>query len=259
MSAINRHPSIQITVPFVYEATVIKARCRNPSQVFVRDEVTISIPEVAELPVAASWEDNDYETTPYKSYTLYFANQSFWIDLVASNGRQQVSVAEFVAMTRNPAARWNPFGDHPRAAYRNAQRRFEELPYRADLLPQIRQWLHDERDDAVRHLNQTAQDYLSSNGHVYLKSHEYVYHVMTFGLGNNHAGIGTILNLASRPEAERLCPETSIFSLNDLDAAIAHATEVANRRGDTNSLPIIPDHRAKVSMPQVFTFPRKIA
>src|SRR5690606_24378581 len=166
---------------------------------------------------------------------------------------ESMNCQAFRELVNKPRNYGNPFGGHERWSSRDAQQRLESLPYRADLNSQVRTWVTDERDEEVRRLHRIAEDYLVSGGRMYKKSLEYVYHVMTFGLGNNHGGIGTILTLANRAEAVQRCTRECIFSLNDLDAAIAKANEVATRRGDTKSLPILPDYQAHVAMPQVFT------
>lgn len=91
-----------------------------------------------------------------------------------------------------------------------------------------------DKDACIRAIQKRAEGWLICNGHLYEKSGEPMYNICTFGLGHNHAGIGTSLGVSCR--YNKNLPSKWYFNAFQRKEAIAAAKEVAMRRGDTESI-----------------------
>lgn len=82
-----------------------------------------------------------------------------------------------------------------------------------------------------------ANDYLVVGDEVWQKAEEPVYSVATYGMGGNHGSTGLHIESVARnrPQDDRAVSDW-VFPLDQRDAAIAKAVEVAESRGDTESI-----------------------
>lgn len=105
------------------------------------------------------------------------------------------------------------------------------------------------RERCVECIDNAAKDWLMCDGKLYVPCGEPMYYICTFGLGHNHAGIGTSLGVSCHYNHN--LPSKWYFNAFERDKAIAAAKEVAYRRGDTDSISYIENaERIEVLMPE---------
>lgn len=95
-------------------------------------------------------------------------------------------------------------------------------------------WVTSDKDSTARAIRGALRGLLIVDGVVHREAGEPRYVVMTFGLGRNHGGTALMTDDHFNSNLNR----SSYFSLLDLEAAKARATEIATNRGDTKCLPI---------------------
>lgn len=93
----------------------------------------------------------------------------------------------------------------------------------------------DTRENMIKKAQSEADNYILIDGELWEKDYEPCYGLLTFGLGNNHAGIGTSLSVV----CENIYTTCRTFKANERDFAIKKAIEVALDRGDTDSVEFI--------------------
>jgi len=99
----------------------------------------------------------------------------------------------------------------------------------------------NEDDTREKMINKAIEDinrYLLIDDELYIKTFKPFYRVYTFGLGNNHAGIGTSLSICDKA-FQYHANEEFIFEVGDREKALNYAIDVAIRRGDTDSIDYI--------------------
>jgi hypothetical protein len=99
----------------------------------------------------------------------------------------------------------------------------------------------DEDDTREKMINKAIEDinrYLLIDGKLYIETFKPFYRVYTFGLGNNHAGIGTSLSVCDRA-VDYHANESFIFEVGDRKKALNYAIDTAIQRGDTDSIDYI--------------------
>ncbi|MFP3637620.1 hypothetical protein [Paraburkholderia sp. SIMBA_054] len=89
--------------------------------------------------------------------------------------------------------------------------------------------------DVVKGIKALSREHLVIDGKAYRTAREHCYKVLTFGLGRNHGGTGLFVDAASNARHAR---SEGFFNLFEREAAIRYGTEVAQERGDTDSLPM---------------------
>lgn len=104
------------------------------------------------------------------------------------------------------------------------------------------------REVCLKALRQEAQRFLIIDGAIWQQTSEPRYVVCTFGLGHNHGGTGLMVTNHYNDNI----PNKNYFSALDGDAAVAYATQVATRRGDTESLGKF-DKDIEVLIPEAIT------
>lgn len=111
---------------------------------------------------------------------------------------------------------------------------------------------YDSRDsyqpEAIREAGRQFDNILIIDGEVWKTAKEPTYAIVTLGMGDNHGGTYLDLDYAGR--------YTNSFPLTDYDAAVEAAIAFAEKRGDTNSIPIIrKTPKATIVDPSAFTVP----
>lgn len=106
-----------------------------------------------------------------------------------------------------------------------------------------------EKQACVDAIEESAKDWLIFDGRLYEPCGEPMYNICTFGLGHNHAGIGTSLGVDCHYNPN--LPSKWYFNAFEREKAITVAKEVAYRRGDTDSISYIENaERIEVLMPE---------
>lgn len=256
---------MQLIVPFVYEAMIIKPRCRKPVPVAVRDVVTVKIRELkdSDLPTAFILSTDDPEHTRelrwHDNRLWDYARQAGSEDRVLAKDVRESTTKPDYQQSRQPTAA-APFQGFWTAACgcweadRNPNVResarwtvLETAQYKEDI--PVREWISDNRKLLVDHAESIASHLRVSGLYLFREEREPCYHVQTFGLGHNHGG--TCLSVASRAGELR----DNEFYADHLDAAIEAATKTATERSDTDSLPIRPLTRIEVLIPEAIDRP----
>ena len=89
-----------------------------------------------------------------------------------------------------------------------------------------------DEEAAKKELRKKARDYFILDGEVWEQKGEPRYCIYTFGLGHNHAE--TCVSISTYVNSN--IPKERYFSALEYDAAIEKAVEIAEARGDTNSI-----------------------
>ncbi len=89
-----------------------------------------------------------------------------------------------------------------------------------------------DEEAAKKELRKKARDYFILDGEVWEQKGEPRYCIYTFGLGHNHAE--TCVSISTYFNSN--IPKERYFSALEYDAAIEKAVEIAEARGDTNSI-----------------------
>jgi hypothetical protein len=215
---------MHISVLFNYTESVIPPRCRKPRTV-TRDDgkVDVSIPVLAadQAPVAIRVTGNFMGRDQAFSYELRWWEGQLWSPISLDNA--------FEPRGRTTGQdNWD----------------WPELPEVIDLRSGGRNLCHT-YDFQGTYGSNPIED-VEADIHAFAKRHTVIdgiphravaeprYVTMTFGLSGNHGG--TVLLLANcfniNLKAE------SYFGLLELEAALSYATQVAEKRGDTKSLPM---------------------
>lgn len=93
----------------------------------------------------------------------------------------------------------------------------------------------DSREKIINKAINEMNEFLLIDNELYVKTYEPVYTIHTFGLGNNHGGIGTSLSISNVTDWSL----GYYFNAYDREKAMKHALQVAINRGDTDSIDYI--------------------
>lgn len=214
-----------ITVPFVYEAAIIKPRCSKPVLACIKDEVTVEIVNstLDSLPVALKVGE----------HSMRWDGQSLWaqvVDVVSQEGHKMykaVHAKEVIKNTENGGVNYRYSCAGPLAPFKNFWSSFsykpfamkqrlyneikgtgfhhlvsdEELVKKEEL--KYRLWVDDNRAEVIERLNEIASGLMIVDGLMYQKANEPLYNITTFGAGANFS-VGLFItygyneNLSSR-------------------------------------------------------------
>jgi hypothetical protein len=105
----------------------------------------------------------------------------------------------------------------------------------ADRFPAYQQRYEGETEvEAADNARAPFDSYISVDGQVWQRASEPVYCVMTFGMGSNHGG--TSLSMSGAPDTTDHAGGECYFPADQYDEAVAYAVNVAERRGDNESV-----------------------
>ena len=201
----------KIKVKFSYWENLIPKRCRKARLVRFDDgEVVLAIPSITatEAPVAIIQGAGDDQEKPV-SY-LYWGDRLWTPTSNDWYGNENLPNAIDITSEYRPETRL--------------------LGYSSALAC-------PNKEQVIKGLQDAANNWLMIDGNVYRVTYEPRYVTMTFGLGSNHGGTA----LMSSTYYNQNIGAKSYFSLLQKEEAIARATQIATKRGDTDSLPIIAD------------------
>jgi len=243
---------MEITVPYIYTAMVVKPKCRNEVAVAVQDKITVDIKEFfnEDLPLAIKNEDQKIHLLGKQLWTLS-------LDSVSGVKPYSVSIATAKENTENGGKNYKWSSNSTSAPFLRFFRYLdsysvEEEGYNAKTKNQIesgiRKWESDNRLEVRKAIIKKARQFIVHNGYMMEKTTEPFYVVMCFGLGGNHGGTGL---LTSTRKSSAAC-----FNALDFAKAKEYAIETAERRGDTESVPHIKakNSEIKVIMPEAIKF-----
>lgn len=183
---------MNIIVPFIYKASIIKPRCRKPTAILVRDSIEVTIKEVneSELPVAFRVGEHLFR----------YYNDSLWLlsnKAIRNEEPQKVTLNEVITNTMNPndykyscsgkAAPFKnfwgniePFTERTNLSYASLN---DVIPTKENIIAKT--WVSDNRDDVVLAAKNIAKKILSMNGVMLNTVSEPRYVINTFGCGKN--------------------------------------------------------------------------
>lgn len=260
---------MKISVPFLYEAQIIKPRCRKYSPVVIRDEVEVEIKEMrkSEFPVALKVGSENY----------HWDGENIWMfDYHAEYGKSQetVSSATLKENTESCGSHQNSIRQGAQAPFKNFWTNmykwsYSDPGYSPERIynawiddsfvlnatkVEFRKWKSDNREEVIARAQEIAESLRIHNGKVYRAVGEPYYCITTFGFGNNHGGTGLFID-SSTNQTER---ESFEFSALEYDKALQYAKSVAGGRGDTESLPMKTNcgNKIRVFIPEAVKFRR---
>lgn len=252
---------MKLSVPFLYEALIVKPRCRKPSLITVTDTVEVEIQEVEtdELPLAFRVGTSE----------LRWDGQRLWdfdYHCVSGVEPRKVTLSE-VAGNTGADSKYIYSGPGAAAPFRNFWKNVSDAlclrhPIRSHGLHQwlgdadyqsreevvCREWVDDNRDAVMARALEIAANLKAMDRQMVRPVGEPRYVVQTFGLGNNHGGTGMFVVQSYNTNI----PHTAYFSALDYDKACEFADAVAERRGDNESIPVRPNggHTIEVLIPE---------
>jgi hypothetical protein len=205
---------MHITVPYTYTSSIVPRRCRKARDVRQQATMTLTIHEVTarEAPVAiiaheADWKQDLGGPTPpvYRLWRNHLYARYFHQEV----SRGPWGTQDVQTFSRHYAERESR---HSWSDYRSQQEKRSNL----------RAW---------------ASQILFIEGERWQRSGEPRYVVMTFGLGHNH-GLGWGTSLSTDTVYNSNIPASRYFRCDQYAEAVAAATAMALKRGDTKALPI---------------------
>lgn len=244
-----------IQVPFIYNALIIKPRCRNLSVVAVKDVVDVEIKEFtsSELPVAFRFGNTEIRWDGSRLWDFYKEEPSLYDKEKKPKIKATASIVKF--NTENYGQTYNysskgaeaPFHNfwHHSSNYRFYSlnpmhchhKRFtdEDVFLKEDVV--FRKWVSDSRDAIAQAAVDEALNMVFCDGFLYTVTTEPYYSLMTFGIGNNHGE--TIVfsdNFFSESRFYDDIPIENYFNALQLEEATRYARLVASYRGDSCSI-----------------------
>ena len=97
---------------------------------------------------------------------------------------------------------------------------------------------YESKENVIKRAKEHISRYLLVDNDIYIKDSKPLYHICTFGLGNNHGGTGWMIT-ASKYSAKQLNRQYRIkcyFEPEEYEESYKHALETANGRGDTEDV-----------------------
>jgi len=248
---------MKLTVPFLYEALIIKKRCRNQSVVSILDFVEVDIREIEsdQMPVALRVGKQDFR---WDGTALW----DFSLRKVANQSAEKVSPNTVIHNTENYAnyrfsiaTEEAPFFNFWRYERDSMARRhgvdmcclssrLDEVDFVSREAIEYREWLDDNRQTMINRARAIAAGRVVLGGFLLVKVNEPRYVVQTFGLGHNHGGTGMFVTQSYNPNIGH----DSYFNALNYMEACEHADNVAERRGDDRSIPVRPNEGFEIEV-----------
>lgn len=231
---------MKIRVLFNYTISTIPPRCRKPRLVTHNDgavEVEIQELTAEQAPVAIRASGTKLTDDVEYAYDLRWWNGRLWSAVQLDDNCEPRAYTNGMQDWEWPAM---PEILDLRLGSRNVSWIF---PFHSN-------FGSNPRESVEADIQAFALDYVVIEGKPYRPVREPRYVVMTFGLGSNHGGTSLMVSASSNSNIK----DEAFFGLLELEGAKAYATEVAERRADTKSLPMRYGWaQFEVLMPQVLT------
>ncbi len=217
----SRFQEITLTVPFIYEAIVIKPRCRKPSLITIRDQVTVTLltTTLEHLPIAFTVGER----------VIRWSGQYLWdfaLESSAKTPARQVLLEEVIANTQDEGANYPWSSAGAAAPFKNFWHEFKYGPIplarkhgltgcgfdawlnsdnvvtKEDAV--YRDWIEDNRYEAINRLYEIANSFIVVDGTMYQKASEPRYEVNNFGAGHNFS-VAMFISYGYNPNVSNRC------------------------------------------------------
>lgn len=208
---------MKVKVQIKYRKGYIPFRCSKIRYTEVDEIVTTSIKEVnqSDLNLKYSWDFCEHiDLYEYKN-NLY---KKAKITDICSGGYDNERYTTIIDAIKWWALNGSRF--YSKTNYSENESRFES------------------KEEILKRIKKEYKKYLIVDGQVYIKSQKPLYHICTFGLGNNHGGTGWMI-VQSKYSAKTLNKNykyDSYFEPYEYEKSYKKALEVASNRGDTNDV-----------------------
>ncbi len=196
--------SISLSVPFIYEAIVLKPRCRKPSLVIIKDVIKVQIKKrtLAQLPIAFKVKDSNIR---WDGSNLW----NFNLETSAKAEPRKVTLDEVLANTLDNGESYKYSCCGAAAPFKNFWNEFNysnirlgskykiaETGFNASLADENvvektdvphREWVEDNRQAVLDRLNGICDSLLAVDNIMYRTASEPRYEVNSFGAGLNYS------------------------------------------------------------------------
>ncbi|GGB53091.1 hypothetical protein GCM10011607_12010 [Shewanella inventionis] len=251
---------INLTVPFVYEAVIIKPRCRKPSLIAIKDKVQVQIKTTTldKLPIAFKVGDIDLRWDGERLWDYY-------LESVAKEPKRKVGVDELIKNTQNDGSTYRYSRPGAAAPFKNCWMNlkwsnaplgvkhnindcgFDKWISDDDVHDKsevnYREWVEDNRDVVVALVNKIANGILIIDGTLFSECNEPRYEVCSFGAGHNYS-VAMFVTFGYNPNLSSDC----YFRADDFYKA---QESLLKRDPDKNKIPEPNDgHRIEVFIPE---------
>lgn len=195
---------ITLTVPFVYEAIIIKPRCSKPSLVVIKDSVDVEIKTSSsdELPVAFKVGERNIHWDGKRLWNMDFES-------VSGRDKRKVNISEVIENTESNGETYEFSCPGTAAPFKNfySNLRWSDLRLgpkhnikecgfdkwvgddgvieKSDV--QCREWVEDNRAGVIGRLNNIVEKIMAVDGIMFCTIGEPRYEVISFGAGHNYS------------------------------------------------------------------------
>lgn len=248
-----------LSLPFLYTATVIFPRKRNPQEIPVKGVIAVNIKEANSNEFKPAFETDDG--------IIYSYLNKLWELSITNIESKPVSIDGLINLHKSEYKDY-PFSSPTNEApfFRFWQNSFNDIctnlryttldeveDCKDSLKNKVREYLSDNREEMVSLAWEIADNRVVFNGEVYETVREPFYRCHTFGLGNNHGGTGLLISGAIQND---ILEGKNAFTANQYEEAVEYAKRIAVGRGDTESLKGLQIKPIKVFMPEMVTLKR---
>lgn len=208
---------MKVKVNIKYYKSYIPYRCRKPRYEEVDELVEANIKEIcfADLKLKYSW-----------NYTEQIELYEFKNSLYRKANLRDICSGDYEKDRYNTIIEalkwWNLYGSWYYAKGTNS--------YYGE-----NKSLYESKEDILGRIKKDFQKFLIVDGELYVKDSKPLYHICTFGLGNNHGGTGWMIT-QSKYNAKTLNKEYKhkcFFEPEEYSESYHEAIRVAENRGDT--------------------------
>lgn len=243
---------MKITVPFIYEALVIKKRCSNPIIISVRDSVVVEVIEkkASDLPVAFKIGPSELRWDGVNLWDFDYANTyqepervAYLTDVVSNTNDNGENYKWSCAGAEAPFKNFWHRGIQKVMCTKKDDNRYgmnawlsdDKVINKTDSVH--REWVDDNRLDVISRAKSIAANILAIDCVMHTTVSEPRYNITTFGMGNNHGSTGLFV---CQHYNDNLSKE-SYFTALEYSQACEYADRIATGRGDNKSIPVRPN------------------
>lgn len=216
----SNSPTI-LRVPFLYEAVIVKPRCRKPVLVAVKDSIEIQIDSksLSDLPAAFLVGDKEIRWDGEKLWDFYMSTSaktdpekvqlSEVIKNTLDNGESYIySCAGAKAPFKNFWSNLQWSNDKLGSKHGISETHFNSFITDESVLEkseiQHREWVEDNREKVVELLKSIAGGMISVDGTMYQTASEPRYEIVSFGAGNNYS-VAMFISYGYNPNLAKTC------------------------------------------------------
>lgn len=239
---------MKLVTSYSYTANVIMPRKRNPIEVMVQDKVTVEIKEYKKVDAPVAFIVDGEK--------IHFFNKKLWkicYRSIADCENKKVTLAQVKENTENCGENYKYSSSSTEAPFygkwHSARYRIEngeKVETTKELKDSCREWVSDNKRETLKEIRSSARNLVSIDGIMYETTSEPRYFVITFGLGRNHGGTGMGISHFYNSNLRK----DLYFNALQYDEACRCGKEVANNRGDMESVRRIGYSKIEVLMPE---------